>query len=269
MNPSSQQAVLIALDGSAESMRALPIARTLASQLHARLEVLHVAADGTPQSLAALEGVRVRALTGDPADAILREVDESGGALLVMTTGGAGRTARDLGSVALRIAATASSPVLLLRPEVGMDPPSTAPPLQRLLVPVDGDTATAAALQPATSLARQLGASLDALFVAAARAPAGVAATRYVDQPQHEWGPWERELKERLVVQTGGASPGAEIAVHMRQGDAGDEIVRFAREGRYDAIVLVRRCRFEPGRAATLRKVLRHASSPVLLVCGE
>jgi nucleotide-binding universal stress UspA family protein len=95
-----------------------------------------------------------------------------------------------------------------------------------------------------------------------------MAAPRYVDQPQHEWSTWANELKERLLVECAGFSPGAQIGVQVQQGEPAEEILRSARKGRYDAIVLVRRSRFEPGRAATLRKVIQESPCPLLVVGG-
>jgi nucleotide-binding universal stress UspA family protein len=191
-----------------------------------------------------------------------------------MTTVAAGETDRALGSVAMEVATNTSCPILCLRPEVGAEPTLLAHPLRRLLVPVDGSRATAAALQPAIPLARAMGASLDMLYIATAgqgppRSGAAIPTTRYVDQPQHEWQPWAQEMRQRLLVECAGCSPSADIGVFLRQGDPGREIVRFARDGSYDAIVLVRRSRLEPGRAVILRTVIRDATCPLLVVGGN
>jgi nucleotide-binding universal stress UspA family protein len=283
MTSSREATVLVAVDGSAESMRALPLARTIASQLHCVPHVLHVAdapiSIETARAKLGLGGKDVQELPlrlriGEPAKCILDEAAEPDVQLLVMTTVAAGDPERELGSVAVRVALGTSRPILGLRPEVGLEPSAVAPPVHRLLLPLDGSRSTASAVRPATSLARRLGASVDVLYIVpSAPAPlegerGSIVAPRYVDQPQHEWSTWADELKERLLVECAGFSPGAHIGVHVQRGEPAEEIVRFARQGRYDAIVLVRRSRLQPGRAATLRSVIQQSPCPLLVVGG-
>ncbi len=284
MTSSDQAIVLVAVNGSRESMRALPLARTVATQLHCVPTVLHVTAVPVPVEKARAElGLDVPELqemplslrVGDPADCILDEAAGPEVQLLVMTTIAAGDPERELGSVAMRVALGTSRPLLGLRPEAGLEPSAVAPPLHRLLLPLDGSRSTASALRPATSLARRLGASVDVVYIvppgaAPADAQRGsIIAPRYVDQPQHEWGTWAKEIKQRLLVECAGFAPGADVDVQVRQGEPGAEILRCAREGHCDAIVLVRRSRLEPGRATILRKVIQQSPCPLLLVGGQ
>jgi nucleotide-binding universal stress UspA family protein len=278
---SEEKIVLVALDGSSQAARAIPLARTVAAQLHARLTAIHVAPGPPPADARGalgldtpgLEEVPIRVLSGRPADEIARALDRPEVELLVLTTLAGGDPDRELGSVAREVAVNSTRPLLTLRPDIGHHPARTAPPLSRLLVPIDGTIETACALRPVTTLAKRFGASVDVLYVVAGgaveRAPGALAAPRYVDQPQHEWRSWESEVRERLIVECAGFSPSAAIAVHVRQGDPGGEIVRFAREGHFDAIVLVRRSRMEAERAPTLRHVIRESPCPLLVVGGE
>ena len=138
-----------------------------------------------------------------------------------------------------------------------------------MLVPLDGTPTTATVLHAAVSVAWQLGASLDVLYVAAQAAPGergSIRAPRYLDQSQHEWRQWADEVADRLMRGCAGCPLDMPIEVHFGQGDPGLEIVKFAEAGGHDAIVLARRSRLEPGRAATLRAVLAHAPCPVLVV---
>jgi nucleotide-binding universal stress UspA family protein len=80
---------------------------------------------------------------------------------------------------------------------------------------------------------------------------------------------WAHEVRERLRVACGGFSPGTQIGVYLRTGEPGSEIVRLAREGHYDTIVLVRRSKLEPGRAQILQTVMRHSPCPFLMVGGS
>ena len=60
--------------------------------------------------------------------------------------------------------------------------------------------------------------------------------------------------------------PDVPMRTFLAQGDAGTAIARFAAEHASDAVVLARRSRLEPGRAAVLRAVLDQTPCPVLLV---
>lgn len=283
MTAPDQQIVLVAVDGSSESLRSLPLARTVAAQLRCVPNILHVAEaplseEGARANLGLdlpeLRELPLRLRVGDPSACVLDESGRPEVQLLVMTTLAAGDPDRELGSVALRVALGTSRPLLGLRPEVGMEPSAIAPPLNRLLLPLDGSRSTALALRPVTSLARRLGASVDVVYIVPSDAPpsgeprGSMVAPRYVDQPQHEWGTWAKEVKERLLVECAGFAPGSDVGVQVLQGEPGAEIVRLAREGRYDAVVLVRRSRLEPGRAGILRKVIQESPCPLLIVGG-
>lgn len=141
----------------------------------------------------------------------------------------------------------------------------------RLLLPLDGTPTTAAALPPATRLASDLGASIDLLYVAnhkqaAQVEPGSMGAPRYVDQPQHEWPAWKREFIHRLCTLCAACPPDVPVQAFLRASAVGAEIVGFAIEHDEDAIILVRRSRFERGRAPVLRAVLAHAPCPILLI---
>jgi nucleotide-binding universal stress UspA family protein len=273
--------VLLALDGSPAAATALPLGRTVADQLGATVEVLHVAGQdqldpGVWQrlhgELRLEEVVQVRSHAGEPAMAILQAARRPGVDLLVMTTHGRViEPGRSLGRVAQAVVARTTGPILLLRPESGGTADAPVAPLHRLLLPLDGTPATSTALRPAIELACRLGASIDVLYVASAekplvREPGSISAPRYVDQPQHEWPAWADRVISHLSTCLGGRPPGLSIQVFLVAGHIAEEIARFATEHHSDAIVLVRRSHMEVGRARVLRTVLDRTPCPVLLV---
>jgi nucleotide-binding universal stress UspA family protein len=220
----------------------------------------------------ALAHIEVRLDTGNPAAGILRASSDPTIALVVLTTHGhiieAGRS---LGRVAEQVVAGATRPILLIRPEAVPVAIRSGTVLQRLLLPLDGTPTTAALLAPASALASRLGASVDLLYVADADAPSpdepgSIGAPQYVDQPQHEWPQWENEVISRLGAACAQFPPDMPVDTFLVHGDAGEAIVRFASEHACDAVILARRSRLEPGRAAVLRAVLDQAPCPVLLV---
>jgi nucleotide-binding universal stress UspA family protein len=272
--------VLVALDGSPAAATAMPLARVVARQLAASIEVLHLTATQPPDAalwqrlhlgLEDLEAVQVRSRAGEPAAGILEAAADPRVALLVLTTHGQLiEPGRQLGRVAEAVIAATERPILLVRPEAATMVPGE---LRRLLFPVDGTPTTAAALRPATELACRLGASIDLLYVAGLDLPrpdepGSIGAPRYVDQPQHEWPNWAREVIDRLCACLANCPADVPVRMALAQGEIGAEIARFAAEHASDAIVLVRRSQLEPGRGNVLRAVFDRTPCPVLLVSG-
>lgn len=271
--------ILVALDGSPAAKIALPVARALARQLHARLTVLHVAPSKIPietlrQRLHLgpedMEVIDLHIHQGDAALGILRMMDEPDVLLTVLTTHGRNvERGRHLGRVAHAVIAATSRPIVLVRPESVAPYAPPAPMLRCMLFPLDGAPTTANGLGPATALAGQLQASVDVLYVAnpLQQRPSesgSITMPSYVDQPQHEWPEWTSEVMERLAVYAP-YPEGAPVRVYLAYGAIDDEIIRFAIAHHEDMIVLVRHSHVEPGRAHVLRSVLDRTPCPVLL----
>jgi nucleotide-binding universal stress UspA family protein len=273
--------VLVAWDGSTAAATAIPLAKLVARQLQARPEILYVARDGADieaqgsqrAEQAGRLGMDLRFRVGDAASEIIRATEEAGVILVALTTHGREfEGGYRLGSVTERVVAGTKRPVLIVRPES----PTTreAAGLKRLLVPIDGTPKTALALHAVTELASALGAAIDLLYVAAPdqkppEEPGSLTAPRYLDQPQHEWPQWAAEVIDRLATLCAGCPESVPVRIFLAEGDIGDEIARFARENQTDAIVLVRRSRFQPGRAKVIRSVLGQTSCSVIIVGGE
>jgi nucleotide-binding universal stress UspA family protein len=281
--PAQRTKVLVALDGSPAAARALPVARTIAAQLDATIAILYsTTAPVPPADLRRRLGLDqrdaevrlVRTPRGIPAEGILQASTDPEVALLVLTTHG-----RDisegprLGRVAEAVVAGSVGPLLLVPPETAPASSTARPVLRHLLLPLDGTPATATALQPATALANQLGASVDLLYVAAPgevppAEPGSIAAPRYVDQPQHEWPHWANEVIARLCMGCAACPPDVPVRMFLGHGPVGAAIAHFAADQQVDIIVLVRRSHLEAGRARVLREVLHRAPCPILLLSG-
>jgi nucleotide-binding universal stress UspA family protein len=161
--------------------------------------------------------------------------------------------------------------MVLVRPELADE--SEIRPLRKLLLPLDGSPTTARALRTATQLAEELGASIDLLYVAnssqAAHEPGGMAAPRYVDQPQHEWPHWGQEVIDRLLRCLARCPESVPVDIFLTDGDPGPEIARFAARHEEDGIVLVRRSQLEPGRGKILRHLFAQTPIPVIFVISQ
>jgi nucleotide-binding universal stress UspA family protein len=280
-SPATRPRILVAWDGSTAAASALPTTQKLARQLGAAVEILRVFRDNEEAARegdrrereARRMGLRLRSAIGDAAREIVHATEEPDVLLVALTTHGRELEARyRLGSVAEAVISGTVKPVLIIKPEVA---PSASPAgLQRLLVPIDGAPKTASALHPVTELAADLGASIDLLYVTGPGEkppdePGSMTAPRYIDQPQHEWPAWASEIVDRLATCCAGCPESVPVHIHLRQGDVGEEIARFAWENHSDAIVLVRRSRFQPGHAMVIRSVLSRTSCFVIVVGGE
>jgi nucleotide-binding universal stress UspA family protein len=177
--------VLVPLDGSPEAEQAIPYAQALlppdgagllfrvVPEVEPLLTELVWTLDATGETAEVavvredLERVKARlgadrvrwrvdVACGDPAEQVLRVIEEKGIGLVAMTTHGRGAIGRaTFGSVADRIARTSPVPVLLVRPQPAEAIPETAD-IRRLLVPLDGSELAEAALPLVEELARRL-----------------------------------------------------------------------------------------------------------------
>ncbi|MDQ3810475.1 MAG: universal stress protein [Chloroflexota bacterium] len=263
------------MDGSVQAIAAAPVARALAELDHATLRFVHVS-EQTISARALLELVGlpseqlrysvIELARGTPAAGIVHLARASQEAPIVMcprTT--RAEPAEGLGTVAQAVLRDAPGPVVLVPPHRGFSPWWP----RRILVPLDGTPAAAAALGSALKLARRSRAELDVLHVAVPtavrpNAPGTVAVPAYIDQPAHEWPQWAREFLDRAHGLCRHA-PAARSRLFMRVGTPAAEILRFASARRGDLIVLAWHGDLNSERASTLKEVVRGADCPVVV----
>jgi nucleotide-binding universal stress UspA family protein len=218
----------------------------------ARVDAVHIREDGAraAQAAAAAAGVDLRELSDHALDTLIEIGHEHDVVALVIGTR-AGRFARrPLGHVALDLLVAVRKPLVLV-------PPHTALPfrLQRVLVPLDGTSATAVALTRTVELARDSEVEVDVLHVQGEDS-----LPLFSDQPQHETESWAREFLARYC-------PDVDLArLHLRVGWPGEHVVRVAHEMNADMIALGWAQDLSPGRAAVVREALERSEIPVLLV---
>jgi nucleotide-binding universal stress UspA family protein len=132
MLPDSVETVLVPLDGSEFSRRALPYAALLAARLGATVHLLSAVADEDEVTVreAELAAVEVRGcpvqrtvvVDRDPPGAIHQALKQLGSAVACMATHGRGRSAALVGSVATEVVARGHDPLVLVGPLVGIGP---------------------------------------------------------------------------------------------------------------------------------------------------
>ena len=178
--------ILVPLDGSEAAEAVLPYVERIATAAQAR--VLLLAAVDKPRDwggdtggdlkgerheaesylrrlqarLASATGkdVEIDVVASPPAEAILAACEKTQPDLIAMTTHGRSGVARwVLGSVAAKLLHATHTPMLVVRPPAE-GKQGDAPPLTKVLVPLDGSELSASVLPFAGDLAKSLGASI-------------------------------------------------------------------------------------------------------------
>lgn len=265
--------VAVALDGSAAASLTLAIARRLADQLGARLTLLHFAARGEPTTALAESRSRrhvadddrdAPARHGRPVSALLAVASDPAMLLIAFP---AGRDSCQPDSTLSRVIQKAAGPLLLVPHAVNA---ALWRGLGRLLIPLDGAPSTFRALAPVVRLAARLGATLDLLYVADPAAsppmePGTLALPVYLDQPQHAWDEWRREVLRTLASYAGLSSLPMPAQISAAAGARGHVLLRRAAAAQPDAIALVRDAQIRPGHSLTFAVLLDRAPCPILL----
>ncbi len=274
VKPSSVQNIILPLDGSTCSRRAIPIGRYLAQLYHATLHVLYAAEHPfTPREAIDRLGLRDEDLhgavldpqRGEPAEAILNSLHRLTHSMVVMCINTGHHVGPDcFGSVTEAVLAGAPDRIVLVG-ERGEQPWK----VRRVLLAHDGTPSSDLATAPAAELAQRAGATVTAVHVAARgghhrHEPGSLPAPRYVDQPQHEWPNWANQFMNRMLAL--GAPPSSvSFKLLVTGGRAGSEVAQVSRERQADLVVMAWHGKWDTPQSAT-KVVVRTAGCPVLLV---
>jgi nucleotide-binding universal stress UspA family protein len=275
--------ILVLADLSPVTGDVLAWAGLFARKFGAEVEVLHVMWSPAPRDVTADEGefllaefeerrtelrrgisatvekalgadipCRIAVGVGHPVKVVLDHIREARPDLIVLGAHGHDGMARSLmGSVAENVARESAFPSLVVK---GGIPAESQRPFRRLLCPVDLTKFGVQCVDVSASLAAEFEAALDVLRVA----PAGVDEGTALEELR-AWVP--DVVRQRCAV--------SEV---VRNGDAGEQIIVFARQHDVEVIVVgAEHRRFleftTVGR--TTERVVRHASCSVLLLCLE
>jgi len=245
--------VLAAVDGSAVSRDCLRAAVVLAELLAAAPEALHVSDQPSPQlqRLAAATGVRLTSRRGEPAAELVAALCAPEVVMGVLGSSGTGDTKVPQGRTAAAVMSASNTPLLIV-------PPGSFPPalrrLHRVLVPLDGRAASAAAVVPVLRMLSDAGLELVVVHVFdRATVPS------FWDQPQHATAAWEREFLHRNL-------PFHTARLRLRHGTPAAMVMQAGSEEQTDLVVMGWSRDLSPGRALTLEHQLAHGRLPLLLV---
>jgi nucleotide-binding universal stress UspA family protein len=286
--------ILVPLDGSTFSERALPMATTLAHTMSAQMILVRAAsasvfpgADPTEAQCQAVDeaqaylstlasGLSVQGLSvevavpyEDAAEGILLEIDLHSADLVVMCTHGRSGLGRWIyGSVAEQVLARSPAPVLLVHPSGEVATLGPEPAQASMLVPLDGSAFAETALPYAAALALVFGGTL--LLVRAVTPPVTPSSypglglvQKSSEEEQREAKTYLEEVAQRL------RSDGLSVQTVVREGWPADIIAYLGATLGPRMIVMATH-----GRTGVVRlllgsvalEVVRRSSLPVLLV---
>jgi nucleotide-binding universal stress UspA family protein len=281
------RAILVPLDGSPVSERALPYARFLAQAVQAELVLLRVvevrpftdseetwneivaeAYIGRFRSDLAVAGLAETAVKiGNPAREILDAIKARDLDLIVMSTHGRSGLGRFLhGSVAEEVMRRSPVPILLVSPRCIRTWSSDRP--GRVLVPLDGSELAEKALVPASQFAEILAAELHLIRVVA---PSAGRSSQRTPSLLSEAGAGETaEAQDYLTgVAEGLRTSGRAVSTLVKRGNPADMISASAREEDADVIVIASHRRAGVSRliqGSVAARLIQEASVPVCLV---
>lgn len=138
-------------------------------------------------------------------------------------------------------------------------------PFERILVAIDGSEGADRAFETALELAKLMGATLTALTIEGPL-PAYAATVGEVDEVKREKDSFFRALA--VTAEHKAKEAGVQIEVEIRPGHAAEMIVRRAREGGFDLVVVGHKGHFLQDYllGSTADRVAHHAPCPVMIV---
>jgi hypothetical protein len=248
--------VLAAIDTSAAAGPVLAIGRALARLYDVAIEAVHVRegnAEAAIQAAARAE-VPLRILQGRTLDTLLSAGRGEDVVAVVVGARAALLGRQPAGHVALHLITSLQKPVIVVPPQA-----RATVALERMLVPLEGTRAVAAALAPVIALAHAHGLDVVVLHVRDERS-----VPHFSEQPHHEMDAWTDEFLARHCAGVPGVS-----RLEVRVGSASEQIVRAAEESRVGLLALGWSQVLAPERAPVVKHCLAQSKVPMLLVPVE
>jgi len=274
----SEKMILLPLDGSDASLSALLPAKSLAILFNIVLCVIYV----SEEKLSRDELIKKLKLdpdelprfllmqkTGNPAEIILAEADRT--KFLVMGTHGETGNLQELtGKVAKEVFKNSTVPVLLVRPDMKLPLHNNIWKPKKVLIPLNGTLGASKTLGPVVEILTITKAMLDLLHIVTTKAemptaPGCLTTPYYVDFPQLEWNSWSKEFVRRFGPILHNHNH-IKYKLSLSCGDTADEIISFARNNNNDLIAMTWHGNLAEPHAGILKRVLKYAPCPSLLV---
>ncbi len=240
--------VLAFVDGSPSSFPVQHTARRVAELLGAETDVVHVRSDPEQPATVDLSGKRV--ITGDPAEKLVAEAQQPG--VVAVVLGARSMPGKPVGHVTHRLLATSPVPLVVVPADsAGLDHAS-----RRILVPLDGDPATTEALRPLAAALRNQDVDIHVVhFLDSESVPPFIGTGHDL----------EILAEEFRVLHLPECSDGCDL----RLGHPAQHLIEMLgpdEPGGVDALLVAWHRNLEPGRAETLRRLLRESPVPLIVV---
>jgi Universal stress protein family len=248
--------LLAAVDDSAATAPVIAVALWFAGLLDLEVVALHVSEDGSGGTArAAADSARVtfEIREGDPTRTILQAATDDD--VLGIAIGARGLPADRVpaGHVALDMIRRVAKPVIVVPPDVRV--PAGHRPV-RVLAPVDDERPSADALRQL--LAEMPTSDLDLVLLHVFDAQH---VPMFADHGSYDIEQWCEELVRRTAP-----SQKAQARVEWRVGHPAHTILAVEREFDPDLMVLAWAGNLSRGRAAVVKRLLAHATTPLLLI---
>ena len=245
--------LVAAIDNSAAAQPVLRIARTMARLFEADPEALHVAEDHgrNARGAAAAAGIPLREVTGDVVTQLVAVAGEPDVVALVVGSRGRPAGTRPAGHVALELMARVNKPLVVV-------PPHAHPPdrVRRLLVPLDGTTETALALEPVLELAVH-----DEIEIVVLHVDDETSIPSFSDQPQHETPAFAEEFIARYCD-----CARDDARLELRVGVPAEQVLEVTAGLGADLVALGWSQRLDSSHANVVRRFVEQAAVPVILM---
>ena len=245
--------ILAAIDNSWAARPVLETARAMGALLDVPVEAVHARENGaeTASALAEELGIPLRFLSMAPVTTLIDALDDDDVLLAVIGARGLPGGPRPAGHIALAIVERATKPVVVVPPEASGPKPGG---IRRVLVPVNGSSATADATARALRLLGRSGVVVETVHVFERETT-----PLFLDRPERDLELYSDELLARLL-----ADPGTPLS--LRRGETGTVVLEEAEGRRFDMIALGWSQTFTEGHARHVREILSRSAVPVLLL---
>ena len=182
--------VIASIDNTAAALPVLAMARGVTLALGGELDVLHIAEDGDDVARTSAEavGATMRTLSGDPVEALAREVAQQDVVALVLGVRSSVEGPRPIGHLVLALASRTDKPVVVVPP--GAHP---SPQLHTVLVAMEGSPSNARTLRRTIELSADAGLEIVVVHV-------DEEIPSFTDQVQHETEAYAQEFFARHIL---------------------------------------------------------------------
>jgi nucleotide-binding universal stress UspA family protein len=247
--------LLAALDDSAATAPVIAVAQWFGDLLDLEVIALHVSENGsglTARRSADAAGVKFELREGDPMRRIREAADHPDVRAITLGARGLPATKMPAGHVTLDVIRRATKPVIVVPPDARL-PTSHGP--MRLLAPVDDERPSADALRQLLDQLQVPDLDLVLLHVLdAAHLP------MFANHGTDEEEAWREEFARRTTPRHT-----EQARVETRVGHPAHTILAVERELDPDLVVLAWAGNLGHGRAAVIKRLLAHATTPLVL----